>query len=550
MEGRVAPVFLPGLYPGRMYSLSLSPMAVFPPFEYRFLLPCALFMRIMYFIMHVSTSFFYRAWALSALLITGMCADAYASAIPRSISSSVVKIYVTTQRPDYTLPWQGVSPTSGTGSGFVIGKKRILTNAHVVSDIRSLQVQKEGDPKRYRASVAFSGHDCDLAVLKVENDAFFEGTKPLKFAKEIPQLSDEVTVLGYPMGGSRISVTRGVVSRIDYSIYSHSGVDQHLVLQVDAAINPGNSGGPILFNNRVVGLAFQGLAWAENIGYAIPLPVLQHFLEDVEDGHYHGYPELGAAFMYTRNPALRADLGLAEDKTGVALTYVDPFGSGANIINTGDVILKVDGHDIANDGTVALNGNRVVFAELLERKQWGDAIELEVWRDGKAIDLKVPLKNPHDPFIFRSIYDETPKYLVRGGLVFCPLTREYLRKLGGAGRGENTQQLTYVSEYAKVDGLHKDFDEFVVFIRRLAHPVNAYTDEFKNGIVVEANGRKIRNLGDLREAWKQPKDGFHFIRFSGMDDVLILSAKEAKASEREIMSRYGVPAREYLGGNN
>ena len=504
----------------------------------------------MYFIMHVSTSIFLRAVALATLLMTGMCDNADASAIPRSIRSSIVKIHVTTQRPDYTMPWQGVTPANGTGSGFVIGKKRILTNAHVVSDIRSLQVQKEGDPKRYHASVAFSGHDCDLAVLQVENDAFFEGTKPLKFAKEIPQLSDEVTVLGYPMGGSRISVTRGVVSRIDYSIYTHSGIDQHLVLQVDAAINPGNSGGPILFDNRVVGLAFQGLAWAENIGYAIPLPGLRHFLEDVEDGRYHGYPELGAAFMYTRNRALRADLGLAENRTGVVLTYVDPFGSGADLIDTGDVILTIDGYDIANDGTVALNGNRVLFAELLERKQWGDAVKLQIWREGKFLALQVPLKNPHDPFIFRSIYDEIPNYLVRGGLVFCPLTREYLRSLAGAGRGKNTQQLTYVSEYAKVDGLHEEFDEFVVCIRRLAHPVNTYTDEFINGIVVEANGKKIRNLQDLKEAWERPKEGFHIIRFAGMDDVLILSAKEAAASEKAILSRYGLPAKENLGGGN
>lgn len=501
--------------------------------------------------MHLSTSIFERIgkW-MAILMLVGIGQNAFASAVPRSIRSSVVKIHVTTQRPDYSMPWQGLGPANGTGSGFVIEKKRILTNAHVVSDARSLLVQKEGDPKRYRATVLFSGHDCDLAVLTVKDTAFFEGTKPLKFANQIPQLSDDVTVLGYPMGGSRISVTRGVVSRIDYSIYSHSGVDQHLILQVDAAINPGNSGGPVMYHSRVVGLAFQGLAWAENIGYAIPLPVLRHFLEDIEDGKYHGYPELGAAFMYTENPALRSDLGLNEKRTGVVLTFVDPFGSGSGIIKPGDVILSIDNHDIANDGTVDLDGNSIVFAELLERKQWSDKIRLQVWRDQQLLDLSVPLRNPHDPFVYRNTYDEIPRYLVRGGLVFAPLTRDYLRRLVRKGGGKNSQQLIYVSEYAKIDGLYKEFDEFVVCIRRLAHPLNAYTDEFINGIVTEANGKKIRNLKDLKKAWEQPEEGFHIVRFAGMDDLLILSASEAAASEQAILTRYGVPSREHLGEEN
>lgn len=464
----------------------------------------------------------------------------------RSLRRSVVKIYVTIQRPDHALPWQSGRQASGNGSGFIINKRRILTNAHIVSDAKFVQVQKNGDPRRYRARVSFAGHDCDLATLSVDDPSFFEGTSAIQFAKSLPKLNDEVTVLGYPMGGARLSMTKGIVSRIDYSVYSHSGVDQHLVLQVDAAINPGNSGGPIIFRGKVVGLAFQTLAWAENIGYSIPVPVIRHFLDDIADGVYHGYPELGAAFMDARNPALRRDLKLPPYKTGVVVYYLDPFGSALGRLKQRDVLLSIDGYEIANDGTVVLDGNNVIFAELLERKQWGQSVVFRIWREGAETEITVPLTNPPDPYVYRNVYDKLPEYYVFGGLVFSPLNREYLRTLRGNLADKNNQQLIYYSQYAKIDELHRDREEFVVLIRRLPHPVNTYTDGFMKGIVTEVNGIHIRNLGDVKKAAANPTNGFHVIRFAGMDDFLVLDAGAAAESSPEISSRYGVPSTEYF----
>jgi len=463
------------------------------------------------------------------------------------IRKSVVKIYVTFQSENYAMPWQGSIPSKGTGTGFVISKRRILTNAHIVSDARFIQVQKDADAKRYPAQVTFFGHDCDLAILSVEDDSFFEGTAPVELADNLPELNDEVTVLGYPMGGTRLSVTKGVVSRIDYSIYSHSSVDQHLVLQVDAAINPGNSGGPVLFNGKVVGLAFQGLSWGENIGYAIPRPVLQHFLKDIADGRYHGYPELGAGFLDTRNSALRAMLKLPADKTGVVIYYLDPFGSAKGRIKTGDVLLSIDGYAIANDGTISLNGNNVIFAELLERKQWGESITFQIWRNGAEKKLDIPLKNPVDPFVYRNLYNTQPRYFIAGGLVFSPLTRPYLRVAGRGSHPSNNHQLTYYSQYAKIDGLHEGVDEFVVLTGRLPHTVNTYAAGFVNGIVTEVNDRPVRRLSDVKEAMASPKNGFHVVRFVGMDDSLIIDADATKKADPEILASYGISQSEYLG---
>ena len=471
--------------------------------------------------------------------------SAVAAGLP--IGNAVVKIYFTQQREDYSLPWQAGPTFGGTGSGFVIRGRRILTNAHIVSDARFIQVRKLNDSAQYSARVEFIGHDCDLAVLTVADRNFFSGLEPVDFAQELPNLNDEVLVLGYPLGGTRLSVTRGVVSRIDYSVYSHSGVDQHLVLQVDAAINPGNSGGPVVFKGKVVGLAFQGLAWAENIGYAIPFPVIQHFLDDIADSVYHGYPEIGLEFIAGRNPALRRAFQLPEGTTGIVISYIDPFGSAAGKLAVGDALLSIDGLPIAQDGTVSLGGHNVHFAELLERKQWGASVKFEIRRGGADRKVLVPLTNPRDPFVYRNLYDERPRYFVLGGLVFSQLTREYLRTVERLRSDERVQQLFYYSEYAKQDDLYKGRDEFVVLIRRLPHPVNTYADEFVNGIVESVNGIPIRNLSDVKTAAAKPVGNYHVIRFAGLSQELVLDAEASARSGPEILAEYGVPAEFYLG---
>ncbi len=468
---------------------------------------------------------------------------------PGLLRKSVVKIFVKTQRYNYRQPWQAGIIRGGTGTGFVISGRRILTNAHVVSDARFLQVQKDGYAQRYPAKVEFIAHDCDLAILTVDSPGFFDSTPPLEFANEMPELNDDVAVIGYPMGGNRISVTRGVVSRIDYSTFTHSGIDQHLVIQVDAAINPGNSGGPIFYNNLVVALAFQGISDADNIGYGISLPVIKHFLKDISDGSVQGYPELGIAYLPTRNLALRHDLRLPAKVSGATITMVDPFGSAKNHIFPKDVITGIDGYNIKNDGSIELNGNVVNFQEIIERKQWGETINLDIWRNGKAIKLELPLTNPPDPFTYRNIYDKKPYYYIYGGLVFAPLTRELLKTLPDTDNF-NAAQLMYYAQFAKMDQLYKGVNEFVVLINILPNQVNTYSSSFINGIVTEINGKKITKLNDVKNIIEKRTRSYDVFTFANMDDQLILDARDADMADAGILNTYGIIESEHLKPEN
>jgi len=464
-------------------------------------------------------------------------------------SASVVKIHVTVQRPNPVLPWQDGPPNAASGSGFVIqegGKRRLLTNAHVVSDARYLEVQREGDARRFPARVAFVGHDCDLAVLEVTDPAFWDGTRPLRLGSTLPALDEQVIAVGYPIGGNRLSITRGIVSRIDYQVYSHSEVDSHLVLQIDAAINPGNSGGPVLYRGRVVGVAFQGIRGAQNIGYAIPIPVIRHFLDDIADDRYDGYPDLGVTHLTLRNPALRRAAGLPPDRSGILVARLDPHGSAAGRLQPGDVLLSIDKVPIRDDGTIRIDGQPVEFIELFERKQVGDNVTFEVWRSNTVHRIALTLVPTSPAFHFGSTYDTPPPYFVLGGLVFSPLSRELLIALQRQLNTPQAQHLLYAWLFGRADGLHETDQERVVLIGRLPHPINAYADPFVMGAVASVNDRPIRSLADLPTALASPINGFHVIRFHDRPDFLALPAKEADDAWPEISDRYRVLASQRL----
>jgi S1-C subfamily serine protease len=251
------------------------------------------------------------------------------------VQKSLVRITATAVEPDYKAPWNADVIARGIGAGFVIDGSRIMTNAHVVSNSRYLTVERDGDPNKYQATVQFVAHDCDLALITVASPNFFKNMTPLRFGA-IPELESVVSAYGYPLGGERMSVTTGIVSRIDFQLYTHSSVDSHLTIQISAQINPGNSGGPVMQNARVVGVAFQGYSGdvAQGVAYMIPTPVIQRFLKDVKDGQYDKYVDLGLTYSKLQNPAQRHFLGLKDDDRGVLIPTVVAAGPCAKSVKS------------------------------------------------------------------------------------------------------------------------------------------------------------------------------------------------------------------------
>ena len=455
---------------------------------------------------------------------------------PELVRQSLVRIIATYQYPDFGEPWKPGTVSQGVGSGFVIAGKLIMTNAHVVSNAGFLMVDREGgEGMRYEATVKFVAHDCDLALLEVKDAAFLKNAAELSFGGT-PEVNSSVAAYGYPIGGERMSVTRGIVSRVEFRPYAHSGMDSHLAIQVDAAINPGNSGGPVLQDGKVVGVAFQAIpgAVAQNTGYMIPVPVIQRFLKDIGDGKYDGYPELAIRYQNLMNPAYRRFLGLADDRLGVLVTDVTKESSAGGVIQVNDVLLKIDGHPIFANGRIALEGEQIQLEEIAERKQHGDKVTFDLLRAGKPQSVTMTLRGSWPFTVFAKTYERTPRYVIFAGLDFQPLNRNYFR----AHKVEDLDTL-YNFQFYVDDEIYLERPEMVVLGSVLPDPINSDLEPYANKLVDEVNGTRIRGLADLAAAFAAKAERY-VIRLHRVGRPLVLEAAGVEAARARIRERYGV----------
>lgn len=451
---------------------------------------------------------------------------------------SVVKVESSSQIPDYETPWNAGKFSGGRGTGFLIGDNQFLTNAHVVSNSKRVYLSKHGDPRKFRANVKFIAHDCDLALLEVEDFSPFENLPKFKLGG-VPQLESEVRAIGYPIGGDRLSVTRGIVSRIDFRPYAHSVIDSHLVIQIDAAINPGNSGGPVIQDDKVIGVAFQGISNAENTGYVIPTPVIERFLKDIQTGSYDRYVDLGISEFPILNPAMRQALNLDDEQDGVLVADVTPGSSSENHVLPGDVLLSIDDIPIDNAGQILVDGERLNMNEVVERKFNGDLVKLKLLRNGEILDKEFPLR-PIDSMQILSIrYGKKPRFTMAAGLTFQPLTRN----LYAAQRFTDFHLRKLFAEYIS-DGGFREREDIVVLTRIEPDAATTHLAGFAGRVVDRIGDVKITKLEQVHEILNTPPDEmpeFLEIHFIGLDRPLIFPSKDIPEATRRIQLNYQIP---------
>ncbi len=452
------------------------------------------------------------------------------------LQKSLVKIFTTMQEPNYYEPWRPNPEVSVSGSGSVLPGNRILTNAHVVSNAIFIQVLKEGDSRKYVAKREFVAHDCDLAVLKVEDPKFFEDTKPVTFGS-MPFKRDKLAVYGFPIGGAELSITEGVVSRIEVSTYSHSGRSL-LDVQTDAAINPGNSGGPVFKDQKMVGVAFQGYngAVAQNTGYFVPVPLVQRFLSEIKTGSYGEIPSLGIYIQTMENDGLRESFGMKPGQAGVLVTQVIYQSSAWDNLRVNDVILSLDGYPVANDATIAFRkGERINFGYPVDFHRIGDKMKLKILRDKKPLEIVLALKKDIHLAPLTQ-YDVQPTYFIFDGLVFTPMNWNY----PGVSKDTPTELKALYFH-----GLpSKDRKQVVLLSHILSAPINqGYDSKFANLIVTKVNGHTISEMKDLIQAFQDPQDGRHIIDIDKPKEVgtqVILDAAGSPEASKEILEKYDI----------
>ena len=456
-----------------------------------------------------------------------MCMTIFSEDI--SVKKALVKVYTSHQLFDYLSPWQYGKSANSTATGFIIDEERIITNAHAVLNSKFLQVRKEGDSKKYKAVVKFTSEEYDLALVEIEDKSFFNGTVPLKLGT-LPEIQEKLTVYGYPLGGDKLSTTQGIVSRMEHNTYTLTK-REFLIGQTDAAINSGNSGGPVVSKGKVAGVAFAGLNSADNIGYFIPVNILNNFLEDIKDGKYDGPPFLGIDWSKLESPSHRRMLGI-EDKTGgILIKKVFKNSPFEGVLQKNDVLMKLDNYPVESDGTIEFRKNeKTDFSYVNQQKKYGDNLSYEIIRDKKTKigQVKLDKKGIEYTVVTEVTIETPPSYMIYGGLLFEPLTSNYM-----AG---TVEKLGFV--YDKEE-LYKDYKELVVLVRVLPFDVNlGYTDA-ENKIIVKVNGEKYKDFKDFAQKVKNVKTGFIVFENDNGDEI-VLDVKEVEEQREALMQNYNI----------
>ncbi|MGO9601599.1 MAG: trypsin-like peptidase domain-containing protein [Isosphaeraceae bacterium] len=476
---------------------------------------------------------FVRFVAGSCLLFVAQGFEARAA----GSGDSVVKVFSQMRLPNPVRPWTKQNPIEVMGSGVVIERNRILTNAHLVLYADEIFVQGGQGGDRVEAKVVAIGPAIDLAVLTLEDETFFAKRPPIACAARLPEITTRVAVQGFPIGGTTLSTTQGTVARIEYDSYETGATG--LRIQVDAAINPGNSGGPALVDGKMIGVIS---GHAENIGYIIPNQEIDDFLTDVADGRYDGKPQVWDQFQTLENEALRSKLGLAKDVRGLMVREPNHRDS-SYPLKEFDILTRIGTHPIDNEGMIQAQDNlRLSFLSMVPKLVRDGAVPVSVLRAGKSLEVALPVSRDSGRLL-RSYEGRYPSFFVCGPLVFSPVVMDaasFYFQFNPMLAGRSSPLTTRRSDRARFPG-----EELVVVTAPLLRTrmTKGYADPFGQ-VVSEVNGTKVKNLAHLVELIRSCKDEYLTFRFAeDYAETLVFRRKAMLDATEQLMSENGISRR-------
>jgi hypothetical protein len=458
---------------------------------------------------------------------------------PDPLRAAVVSVRITGQEWNWRTPWAKQAPWNRVVTGLVVPGPRILVASAAIGNHLLIEAQKLGRDERWPASVRLADTEGPLALLEVADPTFWAGLAPLPLAETVP-VSGEVKVHRWLRAGQFDAATANV-RQVRAARHGMSRVSLPS-LEMTSAME-GGDGEVVVGEGRVLGLV---TSRAGDTLTAMASPILRQFLAEAAQPTYAGFARAGLAWQEMTNPALREYLGLRPGEGGVRLTRVLPHGSGAKVLEPGDVLLSVGGVAIDATGQYEdpLYGRLSCALLFTEKHRPGDVVELGILRNRERQSVKITLRRmlPEEERVPPYVVGRGPDYAVVGGLVFQELTGPYLTAAADGGRRAAPRLLIAVDrEGAAPDPARP---RLVVLTSVLPDAANLGFQDLRDLIVTSMNGTEIGSLDELRRAAATPVGGYHVVEFLPGQGPgrLVLDVAEAEASRERIRNLYGVGA--------
>jgi serine protease Do len=309
-------------------------------------------------------------------------------------------------------------PSRGVGSGFIVSPDGyIVTNAHVVDDASEVTV-KLTDRREFTAKVIGQDKRTDIALIKIDA----HNLPALDLSSPPPVKKGEwVIAIGSPFGFEN-SVSAGIVSGLHRAL---PGGQMTPFIQTDVAVNPGNSGGPLLNTaGQVVGVNSQIYSRSGGfmgLSFAIPADVAAKVADQLRTSGKVAHGRIGVGIQPI-DQALAQSFGLPDSNGALVGTVEKDSPASRAGFKSGDIIRKIDG--------VAVNDSTDVTSKIGNMAP-GSKTDVQVWRDGKPVDLAVTIGSFDDEKV-ASTGDKSERH-TKLGLAARPLTGDERQQVGHDG---------------------------------------------------------------------------------------------------------------------
>ena len=456
---------------------------------------------------------------------------------------SLVRVRASIQPYDQFRPWQKKSPYGLNGTGVVLPGGKVLATAALVANRTEVGLEKPGSAEKCAAEVEAIDYEANLALLQPTDKNFLKGFAGVVLGPAL-RAGDKTEVWQLERNGEMLRNQAEILSAgvgrypSDEAGFLLYGVRVSLPKRDDSYTLP------LMKDGQLAGM-MMGYDRDSQEGTAIPIPMIEHFLKDAADGKYEGFPTLGVSWSTLRDPNLREEV-MAPKSGGLLLTRVNPRGTAGKAgLKEGDVLLSVDGFKLDEDGNYrdSLYGPTAVGNLIRTKPTVGSVARFRISRNGREMDLAgtYDRKAREEVSIPTLQFDQAPKYLVVGGMVFQELTGVYLQEWGDKWSERAPQRL--VEYFTFQQEKRPDPDKKVVFLSQvLPSPITLGYQQLSGLVLEKMNGREIKNLAELAKAVDEISSGDIVFEFRDEPGKLILQADGLPAISEKIGKDYGLPA--------
>ncbi len=470
-------------------------------------------------------------------------------AVEANATKSVVQIKAVADSYNILTPWNKTPSATSRTLGVYLGDGLVLTTSDVGSNSTYIELGIENQTDRVTAVVVKTDPDRDLTLIKLKNPAegekFFASRTPLSLGEPL-KIGDKAEVW-FTIRGTQVQKVGLTVESSDEGAYFSPLLEARVEQSID---NQSINGIPVVKDGKIVSL---GIRYDNDTQMLtmINAEVIENFLNQNDKSKLRS-PDIAINYQLIDNPTLLRYLKLDEKTPGFFVGDITKHSPAEQAgIKKGDVIYEIDGQKVDSNGLVELPlyGPINAFTLLQGVKQIGETTKVTVGRDGKIIkDIAITMNRDSDDkaLVKELAPGQKPRYIMEGGILMQPLTRDFMNAIYGRARGGMPAELLEIDNREE-ELLEKGYEELSVISIAIPTPATLGYESVRYCLIEKVNGKPVLNFSQLEKLLDEPTpDGITSITINKAPYTIYLDKKLVQSSN-DMIRRSDIPVLRYMG---